>query len=195
MTDKKAELYRCGKELFRSKGFKDTNIAEITKMAGMATGTFYNYYPSKDKLFMEIYIEENIKLKKSIMESIDMEAGPVTVMKEMISKNLQGMNAHPILKQWYNREVFNRIEQCYREENGSDYVDFLYYGFLDVVRKWQEEGKMRSDLSAEMIMAIFGAIVSVDTHKEEIGLQYFPQIMDYLGEFTMKGLTDCTASG
>jgi AcrR family transcriptional regulator len=195
LTDKKAELYRCGKELFRSKGFKDTNIAEITKMAGMATGTFYNYYPSKDKLFMEIYIEENIKLKKSIMESIDMEAGPVTVMKEMISKNLQGMNAHPILKQWYNREVFNRIEQCYREENGSDYVDFLYYGFLDVVRKWQEEGKMRSDLSAEMIMAIFGAIVSVDTHKEEIGLQYFPQIMDYLGEFTMKGLTDCTASG
>jgi hypothetical protein len=144
---------------------------------------------------MEIYIEENIKLKKSMMESIDMEAGPVTVMKEMISKNLQGMNAHPILKQWYNREVFNRIEQCYREENGSDYVDFLYYGFLDVVRKWQEEGKMRSDLSAEMIMAIFGAIVSVDTHKEEIGLQYFPQIMDYLGEFTMKGLTDCTASG
>ncbi len=59
MIDKKADILKCGRELFRSKGFKDTNVAEITEMAGIATGTFYNYYPSKDKLFMEIYLEEN----------------------------------------------------------------------------------------------------------------------------------------
>ena len=48
MTDKKAEILKYGKELFCSKGFKGTNVAEITKAAGMATGTFYIYYPSME---------------------------------------------------------------------------------------------------------------------------------------------------
>lgn len=192
MIDKKAKIHNSGRELFSSKGFKDTNIAEITKMAGMATGTFYNYYPSKDQLFMEIYIEENVKLKKSIMKSIDLEEDPISVMKEMMFKNFQGMNANPILREWYNREVFHKIEQSYREENGVAHVDFLYDNFIEVVRKWQIEGKMRSDMSAEMIMAIFGALVNIDTHKEEVGLQYFPQVLEYMSEFTMKGLMDCS---
>lgn len=188
--DKKAEILRCGKELFSIKGFKDTNIAEITKMAGIATGTFYNYYPSKDKLFMEIYIEENINLKKRIMDSINLAANPIDVMKEMLFLNFQGMNSNPILREWYNREVFNRIEQSYREENALDQVDFLYDSFIEVVRKWQNEGKMRRDIKAEMIMAIFAALVNIDTHKDEIGLQYFPHVLEYLAEFAMKGLMD-----
>ncbi len=192
MIDKKADILKYGRELFGSKGFKDTNVAEIAKMAGMATGTFYNYYPSKDKLFMEIYLEENIKLKKDIMESVDLEADPIHVMKEIMFLNLKGMTSNPILREWYNREVFTRIEQSFREDNGLKSVDFLYDSFIDIVRKWQIEGKVRKDIEAGMIMAIFSALVNVETHKEEIGVEYFPQVLEYLGEFTMKGLTDCS---
>ncbi|APM39799.1 TetR/AcrR family transcriptional regulator [Clostridium kluyveri] len=192
MIDKKADILKCGRELFSSKGFKDTSIAEITKMAGMATGTFYNYYPSKDKLFMEIYLEENVKLKRNIMESVDLEASPIDVMKKIMFLNLKGMTSNPILKEWYNRDVFNKIEQSFREENGFDCVAFLYDNFIEIVKKWQIKGKMRNDIDAEMIMAIFSALVNIETHKEEIGLRYFPQVLEYLAEFTMKGLMDCS---
>lgn len=191
MNDKKEDILNCGKELFRAQGFKDTNVAEIAKMAGVATGTFYNYYSSKDQLFMDIYREENAKLKKSIMESINLDADPLHVMTEMMSLNLKGMTSNPILKEWYNRDVFNKIEQSFREENGLEQVDFLYDRFIEIVKKWQSEGKMRNDIDAEMIMAIFSALIHFETHKEEVGLKYFPQIMDYLAEFIMKGLTNC----
>ncbi len=190
MIDKKAEILKCGRELFSTKGFKDTNIAEITKKANMATGTFYNYYPSKDKLFMEIYLDENMKLKREIMESVDLEDSPLNVMKEITFLNYKGMTEHPILKEWYNRDVFTRIEQSFREENGLDGVDFLYNSFNTIVKKWQTEGKVRNDIEADMIMAIFSALVIVDTHKEEIGLKYFPKVLEYLAEFTMHGLMD-----
>ena len=68
MEDKKIEIFNIGRELFCSKGFKDTNISDITKKAGIAVGTFYSYYPSKEKLFIEIYLKENEKLKNSIMK-------------------------------------------------------------------------------------------------------------------------------
>jgi AcrR family transcriptional regulator len=192
LTDKKAHILNCGRELFRSKGFKDTNIAEITKRAGMATGTFYNYYPSKDRLFMEIYLEENVKLKKSIMESVNLEASPITVMKEIMYLNLKGMSSNPILKEWYNRDVFHKIEQDFREGNGFDSVAFLYDSFIEIVKKWQIEGKMRNDINADMIMAIFSVLVNVETHKEEVGLKYFPDVLEYLAEFTMEALMDCS---
>lgn len=192
MIEKKADILNCGRELFISKGFKDTNVAEITKMAGIATGTFYNYYPSKDKLFMEIYLEENKKLKKNIMETINLEVSPINVMKELMFLNLKGMTSNPILKEWYNRDVFNKIEQSFREENGLDYVDFLYDSFIEIVKKWQIEGKVRKDIDAEMIMAIFSALVNVETHKEEVGIKYFPHVLEYMVEFIMKGLMDCS---
>ena len=194
MTDKKAEILKCGKELFSTKGFKNTNVAEITKMAGMATGTFYIYYPSKEKLFMEIYMEENTKLKKSIMDSLDLEAVPIKVMMDMLAANYEGMNSNPILKEWYNKDVFNRIERNFREENGLEHVDFLYESFIEIVQKWQKVGKMRDDIDAGMIMAIFAAITNVDLHKGEVGLKYFPDVLQYIGEFVMKGLTDTSGS-
>jgi AcrR family transcriptional regulator len=190
MEDKKTDIFNCGKELFSSKGFKDTNVSNITKMAGMAVGTFYNYYPSKEKLFLEIFQSENVMLKQSIMKAVDFEEDPVKLVKKLLSLNISGINSNPILREWYNRDVFSKIEQQYREENGVEKFDFLYSSFSDLINQWQAEGKIRKDIDCELIMAFFAAIINIDTHKEEIGLQYFPHIMDYLAEFIMKGLTD-----
>lgn len=192
MIDKKAEILKSGRELFKIKGFKNTNVSEITKLAGMATGTFYNYYSSKDKLFMDIFLEENIKLKEFILGKINLEAHPLEVIGTIMHLNMEGMRSNPILKEWYNCDVFNRIEQVYLEENGSKHVDFIYDDFTEVIKTWQSQGKIRKDIKTEMIMAIFSALINIDTHKNEIGLQYFPQVLEYLAEFIMKGLMDCS---
>lgn len=193
LLDKKTEISQCAKSLFSANGFKDTNVSDITKMAGVAAGTFYLYYASKDKLFMEIFLQENEKLKRNIMETVNVDGDPLNVMQEIMFLNMKGINENPILREWYNHDVFAKIEKNFRDENGLDQVDFLYYSFTEIVKKWQAEGKMRADISSEMIMAMFAAIVNIDMHKEEIGVQFFPEIQGYLANFVMKGLTDCSS--
>lgn len=190
VEDKKTVLFNCGKELFSSKGFKDTNVSDITKMAGMAVGTFYNYYPSKEKLFLDIFQNENVMLKQSIMKVVDLDEDPVKLVKKSLSLNIIGMNSNPILREWYNRDAFSKIEQQYREENGVAKYDFVFNSVFEFINQWQVQGKIRKDIDGDLIMAFFMALINIDTHKEEIGLQYFPQIIDYLTEFIMKGLTD-----
>lgn len=190
MEDKKAELFRCGKELFGSKGFKDTSVADITKMAGFAVGTFYNYYPSKEKLFMEIFIEENEALKRKLVAAVNLDDEPQQLIKKVIMLNIEGMTSNPILSQWYNRDVFEKIERLFREENGMRAMDFFYKDIMELIRMWQAAGKVRKDIDSELIIAMFLAIINIDTHKDEIGLQYFPQLQDYLTEFVLKGLTE-----
>jgi AcrR family transcriptional regulator len=193
--DKKAEIYRCAKELFSAKGFKATNVSEITKMAGIATGTFYLYYPSKEELFMEIYLEENVKLKQASLALIDPDGEPLEVIQNLMIKNQESMRSNPILREWYNKDVFNKIEESYNRAHGLDHMDFVYSVFLELIEKWQAEGKFRQDIDSRMIMAIFTAMITIDSHKDEIGFQYFPEIQDYLTEFIMAGLTDFSKVG
>lgn len=192
VEDKKKMIYDCAKELFAKKGFKDTNISEITQTAGMAVGTFYKYYPSKEKLFMDIFLEENSKLKKKCLESLDLTKSPMEVVGQMLMLNAEGLNADPILREWNNKNVFTKIEQLYREENGIQTVDFLYDSFLGLIEEWQKQGKMRKDIDGKMIMMVFAAIINVETHKEEIGMEYFPQLIILMTELIMKSLMDCS---
>lgn len=190
MDDKKTRLFNCAKELFTTKGFKDTGIADITRRAGFSVGTFYNYYPSKDQLFLEIMEQETADLMNRIMQTINPDDDPVKLIKQVLVLNMQGMLSNPILSQWYNPDVYHKIERAFQEDDGISRIDFLYRYFIQMVEKWQAEGKMRTDISSEMIMAIFGAIIRIGYHKEEIGLQYFPALQDHLTDFVLMGLTD-----
>jgi len=40
-----------------------------------------------------------------------------------------------------------------------------------------------------MIMMIFASIINIDTHKQEIGLEYFPQLVHIITELIMQSLT------
>ncbi|BCS88259.1 TetR/AcrR family transcriptional regulator [Pseudodesulfovibrio sediminis] len=54
------ELMASAIELFGSKGFSSTSVAEITDNAGYAKGSFYRHWNSKDELFLQI-VEQKFK--------------------------------------------------------------------------------------------------------------------------------------
>lgn len=64
----KAEIVRAGEELFREKGFSETTIEEIAKTAGVARGTFYNYFSTKEDLVLEIVYETKTLTPEEIEE-------------------------------------------------------------------------------------------------------------------------------
>ena len=108
--------------MFYSKGFKDTNISEIAKLAGIGVGTFYNYYTSKEKLFIEVYFKENEDHKRRLLESMDWTGDPVTLITRMVTQNAIEMNSNLILKEWYNKELFSKLEQQFYEQGGKQAV-------------------------------------------------------------------------
>jgi len=192
LIDKKADIFDSARELFYSKGFKDTNVSDIAKMAGIGVGTFYNYYSSKEELFLKVFIKENEDLKKRLVESVDLNDDPVIFVTKFLTQNITEMNSNLILKEWYNRELFIKLEQYFYKQGGLDSIDELMHsGRLELVKRWKTEGKIRNDIDDEMICAIFDSIPYIDIHKFDIGIQHYPQIIYYITEFIMKGLTDC----
>jgi len=48
-------LIRAALELFSNRGYHDTTTAQIAKKAGVAEGTIYRHFPSKQQLLNELY--------------------------------------------------------------------------------------------------------------------------------------------
>ena len=52
--DTKNRLVAAATEIFNEKPYGDTHITDITERAGVATGSFYTYFDSKEELFREV---------------------------------------------------------------------------------------------------------------------------------------------
>ncbi len=73
-----------GLELFISKGYKATTIADVAKSVGMSNGLFFHYYPNTEKLYEELACI-GLKATQRITDNMDM---PALVYFENLSKFL-----------------------------------------------------------------------------------------------------------
>ena len=48
----KNRIFEVSGRLFKEKGFENTTVDEIAKEAGIAKGTFFNYFPTKETLLL-----------------------------------------------------------------------------------------------------------------------------------------------
>ena len=50
VTDTRTAIIKAALKLFTERGFHDTSTAQISRKAGVATGTLFNYFPTKKDL-------------------------------------------------------------------------------------------------------------------------------------------------
>lgn len=188
MMDKKVAIFGAAKELFLLKGFKDINVSDITKKAGVSVGTFYNYYESKDTLFLEVFIEESRQAKKLIIDSLDMNDSPEKITQEYMTQSLEINRNNLVLKEWYGNAIANELHR-YFDENGKDDIKFIRDIFSDLLNKWKQEEIIRQDVPIETILSIFDMLVYLDHHQDDIDTVDFSKTIQVLGEFIIKGFT------
>lgn len=68
---KKDLLLRSALELFVSSGFENSPTAKIAKNAGVATGTLFHYFPSKEVLINELYLEIKKEMVNAMKKDLD----------------------------------------------------------------------------------------------------------------------------
>ncbi|KRL68297.1 TetR family transcriptional regulator [Companilactobacillus versmoldensis DSM 14857 = KCTC 3814] len=88
MDDKKGRLFDAAHVLFLERGFKNTSVADIADIAGVAVGSFYLYFKSKEDIFVQIYDSENEHIKNEIISKVDLDGDPVSVISQIVQQIL-----------------------------------------------------------------------------------------------------------
>ena len=78
MKQEKAEsILNTAKKMFGRYGLQKTTLDEIARMARVAKATIYNYFGSKDRIYLEVLRREANEIVKKISLSVDQEVLPV----------------------------------------------------------------------------------------------------------------------
>lgn len=183
----KKQLLVIGKQMFSTKGFKKTGIKDIAINADIAVGTFYNYFDSKEELFLEIYLEESNKLKQTIAEVIDINQDPVKVIVETIHLMINKMENNPILKEFFNREQYKKIINKLSPEIIKKNYEIANNLFAPFLNKWKKEDNLKK-IDNNMLIAIMDTIFHIYSHRKDIGEAFFPELLDFYIESVAKNL-------
>jgi Transcriptional regulator len=89
---RKAEIMDAAEYLFENKGYEETSVNDILQRAGIAKGTFYYYFKSKDEI-LDAVIERNIEQQLQKLQPIIVDPGGDALEKfEQIMMMNQQMN-------------------------------------------------------------------------------------------------------
>lgn len=82
-VDRAALVRRALVELVATRGFRGASMAAVAERAGVATGTAYVHYRSKDDLVLEAYAELKGDLGKAALDSVDPITSPAQRFRDL----------------------------------------------------------------------------------------------------------------
>lgn len=155
MHKTKRKIFEEAMKLIANKGYESASIEEITAVVGIAKGTFYYHFNSKDDMF-EFLIEEGMNLlKNSIKIKTDKEKSYIDKIKAIILIQIKVTSKYDslvrvILSQMWGTERRNLVcKKCVEE-----YIQIIE----GIVNQGIIEKEINGSNSETIAYGIFGLI-------------------------------------
>jgi len=150
VKDKKTAIMEAALKLFTERGFHGTSTAEISKEAGVATGTLFNYFPTKEDLINSLYFEVKGQLSQNMGKELEAQSTLQDkfrkIWSNLIEWGVDNQEEFLFVGQFCSSPYITKFT---REEVMKEYV-FLH----DLVNEGIKTGEIR-DFSEELVIAMF----------------------------------------
>ncbi|WP_227379654.1 TetR/AcrR family transcriptional regulator [Haladaptatus halobius] len=182
-------LRDTGRELFARYGVRKTTILELTEGAGIGTGTFYQYYESKEELYVDILEEYNRELIPRLLQnSVETYDDPEMAITALLEEALDEFESNPLLRRVLIEDEVSYIRDRVSNEEISEKRNSTMEAFLPYFERWYDEGKVVGT-NPESIVHSIRAVARIVHQKEQIGEERYPQVRDTLIAAVAAGLT------
>ena len=153
--DKRNAILDAATRLFAERGLAAAPTSEISKLAGVAEGTLFTYFGTKDELINSLYREIKLELADAMMSDFPRKKNVRTRMRHVWDRYVRWGIANPrqrkVLGQLLVSEVLTKES---REAGSAPFVEFQ-----TMIRDGIEGRVFRNDLPVELISKSLGALV------------------------------------
>ncbi|MFP4331330.1 MAG: TetR/AcrR family transcriptional regulator [Spirochaetaceae bacterium] len=147
-------ILKSGLELFEKKGFDSVSVAEITRLAGVAKGSFYTHFDTKSDLivaefwlidkYYEEYSRRNLPRYKSAEEKLlAFTRAQMRYVRDTVGNaKLKILYSNQTLESGSKKVITNKDRQWHKIIRA-------------IIAEGQEAGEFRRDLDAERLTELF----------------------------------------
>jgi AcrR family transcriptional regulator len=90
-------LLQQGRKLFLRYGLRKTSVSELARAAGIAKGTFYHFFDSKEELCLEIFHLEESDLSRGIQEILERHPDATEALRAVMEYSLRFVRGDSLL--------------------------------------------------------------------------------------------------
>jgi len=149
-------LVRAALELFTTQGYRDTTTPEISKKAGVAEGTIYRHFDSKQHLLNELYRAAARWAAKLVKEADALKVGPREKLAELARELVAGTGREPAVARLF---FVQRHGELLDEESRKTARDFRL-ALESLVAQGKADGSVKAG-AAEIWAAVWLSVVTL----------------------------------
>lgn len=158
-------ILKAAQQQFATRGYKDTSVADIMNAADLGTGTFYNYFESKEEVLIALLGDSVEMVELAVREQ--REAGGTSV--ELLAAGIKATAAF-LDENRYVLPLFlsasERAAEPQHAQGGGEQVMGAHGPatpgfkaiFEEIISQGQQAGEIRSDVPAELIAEMLHSI-------------------------------------
>jgi TetR/AcrR family fatty acid metabolism transcriptional regulator len=160
---KREAILRAATEVFARRGYFGAQVADIARAAGVAAGTVYLYFKSKDDLLVSIFDKTMKEAREEGRAALQSIADPVERLRRIARMHLDRLGRDRDLAVVFQVELRQSTKFMERFST-SDLRDYL--GIIrDTIAKGQETGAFRKGISPTLAAKVFfGALDEMATN-------------------------------
>jgi TetR/AcrR family fatty acid metabolism transcriptional regulator len=156
-ADKRERILDAAVRVFAKKGFHATRVSEVAKAAGVADGTIYLYFRSKEELLVSLFEDRVERLLAFLEAELPRARGAPAKLRRVIEIQLGLLEGE--------RDLAEVVTVILRQSTKlmKEYAAPKFTAYLDaigrVVAEGQAAGEIRRDVSPHLAArVVFGAL-------------------------------------
>ena len=147
--DKRERILAAAERVFAKNGFFAARVSEIAKDAGVADGTIYLYFKSKDDLLISLF-ENRMRQVIAMLERVTDGKPPVEALRAFIRAYLQLIHDEPEAAEVLTIEL-RQSSKFMKEYANPQFADFLRM-LGGIVARGQDDGVL-DELALAWVLA------------------------------------------
>ncbi len=155
--DKRERILQAAVKVFARSGFHATRVSEVAKAAGVADGTIYLYFDSKESLLVSLFEDRVEKLLAFMREELPKKPDAPARLRAVIDMQLGLLEGERDLAEVITviLRQSTRLMKEFAAPRFTEYLDAI----AKIVAEGQSAGAFRSDVSPHIAArAVFGAL-------------------------------------
>jgi AcrR family transcriptional regulator len=157
----RTSLLGAAEQVFVTKGFVAAKMTDIAGAAGVAVGTLYNYFDSKEEIFGEVLTFRGAELRAALEGALEPQP-PSDYVTTIVRTLLEYLDEHgAFFALWVDR---GGVAEYDLERLGGEVAQAEYERLLDVLLQALsaavEAGALRSDIPVRTLVAALSGMLN-----------------------------------
>jgi TetR/AcrR family transcriptional regulator, fatty acid metabolism regulator protein len=160
--DKPQQIIEAAVRVFARKGYYNSRVSDIAREAGIAAGTIYLYFRTKDDILVTLFREKMAQFVGSLRKAIADEPDAVAKLSRLIRLHFEMLEEDPQLAEVVQVEL-RQGQKFFR--GASTHEIASYFALItSMLEEGVAEGRFRAELPVKVATkALFGAMDQMAT--------------------------------